>query len=298
MKKRISEQRDHENTKGIIWLASYPRSGNTWMRIALSYLTEKEWNPEDINSIPIVYATGRTLFDDVIGVESSDLADEQIELLRPQVYEQMAGGLEEYLFCKIHDAWTLNSAGEPVLSANATAGAIYIVRNPLDVAVSFAHFLGKDVEHVIRIMEDPGYIWYREKIRLIGQLPQRLLSWSGHVLSWIETAPIPVHVVRYEDMKERTVETFSGVVRFAGLKHSQAEIEGAIKASSFERLQELEKKTGFREKPSTATSFFRKGVAGSWREALTDGQVKRIMRVHGAMMRRLGYLDEAGNLLC
>lgn len=284
--------------KGLIWLASYPRSGNTWLRIVLSYLMEKEWNPEEINSIPIVYAAGRTLFDDVIGVESSDLADEQIELLRPRVYEKLAANLERPLFLKTHDAWTFNTKGEPVLSAVSTAGAVYLVRNPLDVAVSFAHFLGTDVEHTIGIMEDPDYILYCAQKHLTRLLPQKLLSWSDHIRSWLDDATISVYMMRYEDMKERPIETFTGAIRFCGLEHSEEEIEGTIKASSFERLQELEKKSGFREKPSTAASFFRKGVVGSWREELTDGQVKLIISAHGAMMRRLGYIDEAGNLLC
>ncbi|MBI2865665.1 MAG: sulfotransferase domain-containing protein [Chloroflexi bacterium] len=277
--------------KGIIWLASYPRSGNTWLRVVLSHLTEKEWDPEELNSLPIGHAASRELFDDIAGVEASDLTEAQIALLRPCVYQHLVTGLEQPLFLKTHDAWTFNVAGEPVLSATATAGAIYLVRNPLDVAVSFAHFLGTDTEHAIRAMEDPTYVWYEAKTRLTGQLPQRLLPWSAHVRSWLDEAHIPIYVMRYEDMKARPLETFSDAVRFCGLKHTEAEIEMALQVSRLSRLQDLERSKGFREKPVTATRFFREGAVGAWREALSESQVQRLIAVHGKVMRRLGYLD-------
>lgn len=279
----------------MIWLASYPKSGNTWLRIFLSHLTEKDWDRDDLNSIPIKNAASRAIFDRTTGIEASDLTHAQIELLRPRVYEQLAQGQQQCRFLKTHDAWTVNTAGEPILST--AAAAVYLVRNPFDVAVSFAHHQGKDVESVIQSMEDPDCTLSGRTTLQRGTFPTKVLSWEGHVRSWLDAAGVAVHLVRYEDMRARPLETFREIVRFSGLEHGPVEIDAALKASAFERLQDFERKRGFREKLPEAANFFRKGVVGSWREALTDSQVQRVISVHGAVMRRLGYLDASDNPL-
>jgi hypothetical protein len=281
----------------MIWLASYPKSGNTWLRVFLSHLTVKDWNPDDLNSLPITIAANRALFDRAAGIEASGLTHAQIELLRPRVYEQMAATPEQCPFLKTHDAWTMNAAGEPVLSTAGKA-AVYLVRNPFDVAVSFAHHQGKDAESVIESMEDPANTLCGSQVFLPSMLPTRLLTWEGHVRSWLDVTVIPVRVIRYEDMKARPLETFTEIVRFCGLEFGQEDIGAALHACAFERLQELERKNGFRERLPGASSFFRKGVVGSWREALTDSQVQRLIAAHGKVMRRLGYLDASDNPLC
>jgi len=280
----------------MIWLASYPKSGNTWLRIFLSHLTEKEWDPDDLNSLPIKNAASRDLFDRVTGIEASDLTHAQIDLLRPRVFEQIAEGPERPRFLKTHDAWTSNAAGEPILST--ITPAVYLVRNPFDVAVSFAHHQGIAVESVIQSMQDPDSTLCGQQTLLPAMLPTRLLTWEGHVRSWLDVTVIPVRVVRYEDMQSRPLETFSEIVHFCGLDFGPALIDAALKASSFRRLQELESQTGFRERLPEAASFFRKGIVGSWRGTLTDSQVQRLIAAHGAVMRRLGYLDASDNLLC
>ena len=66
----------------------------------------------------------------------------------------------------------------------------------------------------------------------------------------------------------------------------------------FSELRRQEEQNGFCERSANASRFFRKGEIGSWREALTDSQVQRVISVHGAVMRRLGYLDASDNPLC
>ncbi|NOZ51459.1 MAG: sulfotransferase domain-containing protein, partial [Chloroflexi bacterium] len=81
---------------GIIWLASYPKSGNTWMRVFLTNYLRDSDEPAEINNLdggPI--ASARDIFDRVIGVESSDLTAEEIDRFRPAVYEQVAAESDE-----------------------------------------------------------------------------------------------------------------------------------------------------------------------------------------------------------
>ena len=169
----------------IYWLASYPKSGNTWMRILLTNYFRNADRPADINSLdggPI--ASARQVFDDHVGIEASDLTQDEIERYRPFVYELMSAQATEPLFLKVHDAYTYTPYGYPLISKVATAGVIYLLRNPLDVAVSFAHHANSSVERMVGKMGEADYAFVDNPHRLHNQLRQRLLTWSGHVSSW------------------------------------------------------------------------------------------------------------------
>ncbi len=276
---------------GIFWLASYPKSGNTWFRVFLTNLRGGEDGPADINklrSTPI--ASARGVFDDEAGVEASDLTFDEIDRLRPEIYEQLAANTDEKLFMKVHDAYTSNDKNIPLFPEEATAGAIYIIRNPLDVAVSFADHSGLDYDTAISRMAEESFAFCAKSRRLHDQLRQKLLSCSSHVKSWTEQAPFPVCVMRYEDMKQKPVETFEKAVRFSGLEYGREEILKALELSSFEELQRQEKEGGFKERSTRSEMFFRKGKIGSWLEALTEKQAQRIINDHRGVMRRFGYL--------
>jgi aryl sulfotransferase len=284
--------------KGIVWLASYPKSGNTWFRVFLTNLLRDGDEPAHINeleSTPI--ASARGIFDNNIGFEASDLTADEVDRLRPELYIHLAEKAEGTLFMKIHDAYTDAADNRPLIPAEATAGAIYIIRNPLDVAVSSAHHNGSDYDTAIARMASDAFLAAKPD-RLHDQLRQKLLSWSGHALSWIDLAPFPVCLLRYEDMKTRPLETFTGAVRFAGLPHTVAQIQKALEFSSFKVVRQQEEADGFQEKSSASKRFFRKGKIGSWREELTEEQAQRIVCDHWEVMRRFGYLDVNGKIVC
>jgi hypothetical protein len=110
------------------------------LRIFLTNLRREGEEPVNINELdggPI--ASARARFDEAAGIESSDFIPEEIDRLRPKVYEQLAAGANETLFFKVHAAYTYTADGWALLPLRATQGAIYLIRNPLDVAVALAH---------------------------------------------------------------------------------------------------------------------------------------------------------------
>jgi len=284
--------------KGIIWLASYPKSGNTWFRVFLTNLLRDTDAPASINELkntPI--ASARDVFDDSMGFEASDLTADEIDRLRPELYLHLAEKAAEPLFMKIHDAYTEVADRMPLIPKAATGGALYFVRNPLDVAVSFAHHCGWSYDASISRMAEESFAFCRNSDRLHNQLRQKLLSWSGHVKTWTDLAPFPVCVLRYEDMKLKPLETFERAVRFSGLPHGRGQIQKALGFSSFDVVQKLEDAEGFREKGPSAYRFFRKGRVGSWREELSEIQARQIVQDHHEVMRRFGYLDDQGQVV-
>ena len=263
------------------------------MRILLTNYLRNGDTPADINALdggPI--ASGREVFDDHVGIEASDLSAVEIERYRPLVYEQMSAKATEPLFLKVHDAFTLTPDGVPLISKKATAGVIYLIRNPLDVAVSFAHHSATTLDRIVACMGDPGFCFVENPKKLHNQLRQRLLTWSGHVTSWVDEPGLRVHVVRYEDLKKDPEAVFAGVISFCGLDVDHARIEKAVRFSSFEEVQRQEQEHGFREKMPKSTFFFRKGEIGSWKEAITPELQKKLIADHAETLRRFGYMNE------
>ncbi len=283
---------------GIIWLASYPKSGNTWFRVFLTNLRGEQKAPAGINELdggPI--ASARGIFDHEVGIEASDLTADEIDRIRPEVYEQLAANSDETLFMKVHDAYAFVDGQYPLFPKIATKGAVYFLRNPLDAAVSFAHHSGWDYDRAISEMAIRDFAFCGKPKRLHKQLRQKLLTWSGHVKSWTEQTTFPVCVLRYEDMKQNPLETFTKAVRFSGLEYGKDEIQKALDLSAFERLQRQERETGFNEKSPSSELFFRKGKVGSWRGELTEKQAGQIVKDQREVMHRFGYLGEDGSIV-
>jgi len=278
----------------IFWLASYPKSGNTWMRILLTNYLRNASEPADINSTKYgTIASSRIWFDEWAGVEASALDDATIERLRPGVYRCMAREEQETLYMKVHDTWSRTDRGEGLFPADVTGGVIYILRNPLDMAASCANHWGLSVERAVDVLCDPDYALSRTLGGMTDQLHQRMGSWSSHAASWLDESGLSVHLVRYEDLKHDPEGFFGEVVRFCGLPWDAERVSRAVAFSDFSELQRQENAKGFSEQsPKAPGLFFRRGQSGAWREELPTHLVQRLIDVHGETMRRFGYLDE------
>lgn len=176
----------------------------------------------------------------------------------------------------------------------ATLGALYILRNPLDVASSAANHWNCSIDHAIVNMGNPDTRFARSRKKMAAQLEQRLLNWSGHVLSWADAPGLNCLTIRYEDMLQDPLNTFSRAAAFLQMPKDPQRIEKAIRFSAFSELSRQEAEKGFYERPQHTARFFQQGKSGGWREQLTAEQVARIVAEHGEVMRRFGYLDERG----
>ena len=273
----------------LIWLASYPKSGNTWLRAFLHNLLRNPDQAFDINrltSFCIIDSLAHH-YAHVAGRPAATMTPDEIARLRPDVHRLFTKASPDNSFVKTHLAFGLD-AGVPTITPATTAGAIYVLRNPLDVAVSYAHHLGASIDETIALMARPGYRtqpsaeWVAEPMG----------SWSEHVASWVD-APLPRrHVVRYEDMHAAPIRTFGAIAAFLGLAPPRDRLERAIKLSSFKVLRDQEKRHGFAEKSTAAERFFREGRTEAWRQALTTDQARAIVAGHRPVMERFGYVPE------
>jgi aryl sulfotransferase len=275
----------------MVWLASYPKSGNTWLRVLLTNYLRDASEPADINQLfgaPI--AGARRRFDEWVGVEGSALDANVVDRLRPEVYRCLARDADETLFVKVHDAWVRVDTGEPMFPADVTLGVVYIIRNPLDLAASCAHHWGTSIAAAVERLCDGG--GSPSGYSLTGQLRQRLGSWDEHVRSWVDESGMPLHVVRYEDLSLDPCGFFGGVVKFCGLDYDEDLVKKAVAFSSFGELQCQEASAGFGERsPAAPGGFFRRGEVGSWRDELPAHLAERLTIAHHETMQRFGYAD-------
>ena len=271
----------------IIWLASYPKSGNTWMRAFLHNLLLNPRQAADINSLD-QFALGdgrKDWYETVAGRAVDGLASDELAALRPEVHQRMTGAHPDSVFVKTHSPLS-DDHGSPLITMSCTAGAIYIVRNPLDVVVSMAHHSGLAIDDSIRLLADPAGGAPEDP----RNIPITLGTWSFHVRSWTLHANRALHTVRYEDLLASPSKHFRAMAGFLGLDPPRERLAKAIKFSSFRTLQGQEKAQGFRERSPAADMFFRAGKAGQWRRALSAEHVQRVVDAHRDQMARFNYL--------
>ena len=273
----------------ILWLASYPKSGNTWLRAFLHNLMRNPSEPFDINRMAELTAGDSQAhwFGRLDPRPPAELSRDDLARLRPRTHALIAGSSPDTVMVKTHNAH-VEVAGAPTITQTLTAGAIYVVRNPLDVAVSYADHLGQPVDDIISLMETRGF----EAPASEDLVPEHQSDWSTHVESWTGREHPQLHVVRYEDMSRRPGPTFRAIAGFLGLKPPRERLKRAMQHSSFRVLRAQEDLAGFVERTPVQNRFFRTGKVGGWRRVLDDAQVRRVIERHGAQMARFGYLPE------
>ena len=284
-------------TKKIFWLSSYPKSGNTWLRIFLfkiHQLTNQSVVLDELNGIGLM-PTGRTWLNNFLGFDSGYLTDNEMDVIRNELSQWFAALQKDTLYYKAHEAYLYFPDNTPKVPVMNSLGVVYLVRNPLDVTVSLAnHYncsIDKAIEHMNNLTFEIAGLPYGHQPRV----KQMYQSWSLHVKSWLEAKDINRLVVRYEDMKQQPLETFTSIVKFLNLDVSTETVQQALEQSRFEKLQAIEAESGFSEAPTHGNRFFRKGIVGDWKNTLTEEQVNRIVSAHSEVMKTLGYLDENGN---
>jgi hypothetical protein len=217
----------------------------------------------------------------------TELGKADLARLRPRVHRLIAESRSETVMVKTHNA-LVAVGGVSMITLEVTAGAIYIVRNPLDVALSYAHHLGATLDDIIELMGQTGF----ETSPSARHVPEHLSDWSSHVKSWTQVANPGLHVVRYEDLKAEPERRFGAIAAFLGMAATPARLEKAIRFSSFETLRKLEDATGFIERTPVQDRFFRKGAVGEWRDKLSRAQVRRVVERHRKQMLRFGYVPK------
>lgn len=261
------------NLKRIIWIASFPKSGNTWMRSLLAHYFMPPGQAPDINNLRnFTTADVRQDFYDAANggpYRGKDMADWM--RVRGPALRLIAQSRPNHHFVKTH-CQTVRLFDADVIPPEVTSGGIYLLRNPFDLAPSFARHQSADIDTAIERMCNPESVMGTPTgiFDLLGR-------WDDHVHSWTHAPGLKRRVVRYEDLLSKPAREMRGLLEvFLGQKVDAAKLARAIKATSFANMQKQEREQGFTEKPTGMDSFFAKGQSGVWKDDLTPAQVGRI----------------------
>ena len=275
--------------RGIVWLASYPKSGNTWTRIFLANYLVNGDKPVPINQAHR-FAMGDSVTKTYAMVARGPVDARDVDQalgLRPHVLRGIVANGADVNFVKTHN-YQGAVKGSSLIPQELTRSSVYIVRNPLDVVVSYARHFGRTHEQAATELSNANN-WIAPTEHTVGQFLGR---WDDHVKSWTAPADYPQIVLRYEDLLTDPETHFGNLLTHIGIPIDPARLKKAIEFSSFKELSEQEEQGGFEEKSQFTNAFFGKGQSAQWKSALSPELVMQIREEHGTTMEKFGYLDE------
>ena len=200
--------------------------------------------------------------------------------MRPKALRAIAASKNGHHFVKTHSKIGVIE-GTPLILPDVTATAIYMMRNPFDLVLSYARHLGESVDRTIDLMQDRNAM-----ASLPTGIYEMIGRWDDHVQSWTTAPGLDPHVIRYEDMVSDTEAVVRHLMAFLKAPINDETLSRAIEATSFSNLQKQEKELGFRERPAGMQQFFSTGKSGGWREALTPAQVGRLRKGFISTLRK------------
>ena len=271
----------------LVWLASYPKAGNTWLRAFLANYFIDGTEPVSINEMQKISFgdSSAPAYAELGRCDPATLSPARIVALRERHLERVSHN-GEINFVKTHNAHA-RIAGRWLIPARLTRAAVYLIRDPRDMVLSYAdHFALDPAAAAAAFASAHNHVPANSRTVM-----QFLGDWSGHVKSWTRTRDFPVLVLRYEDLLSDAEACFERVLRLIGAPVDAGALAQATRFSSFEELAAQEAADGFREKGGAQARFFRRGVSGQWRDGLAGDIVERITADHGAVMKRHGYLE-------
>ena len=275
----------------IIWLASYPKSGNTWIRLFLDNLFSSS-DKFHINQNLIQQFPLRKHFSGL-----TENINNQNELAKNCIDAQLRLNLDGKIkVLKTHNAlWKFNNGEYSFTDEINTIGVIHIVRDPRNIVTSILnYFQKKNYENAIEFMKKDKVIGGGDED---AGLPTIIGSWSNHYKSWKKFKKNYL-LVKYEDLLKDPKNEFFKITNYlkkvANYNFDQKKIEKAIVDCDFQNLSDQEDTFGFDGNSPTNKKlnqkFFNLGPRNKWQDILDDKIKDRIELIFKDEMKDLGYL--------
>lgn len=261
----------------IQWLASYPKSGNTWVRALLDAYVKGKVHINDMSET--VGDSNFVWYQNVCPVPYDQLDSYQFMMVRQAALflGLTLNAHKNPLVMKTHNS-NAQLMDQPVIPFGISGPSVYLIRDPRDVAPSFASHQGVDLDTIISNMANPGFC-LSSKIEN-NSVMSMVARWDAHVQSW-EKYP-SLLVVRYEDLKDDPEKWLTKIVKHFRYDYSSKKVKNAIKQCELDRLRKQEDQAPFREASKHTKFFGRKNPKLLVRQRkLIEKEFKETMEKHG-----------------
>ena len=282
----------------IFWIASYPKSGNTWLRALISsyyYSVDGVFHEKIIKNIgqfPEKKHFTSFNYDPKVVTDTTRFWIKAQEKINED---------KKLRFFKTHNVFgTLNN--QNFTNKENSIGCIYIIRDPRNIITSLKNHYELDDDSALKWMtRENNFIYDVEKLDRDGYSDfQFISSWATNYKSWKVQKKIPIKIIKYEDLLNKTYAVFMDVVKFINEttnnkeKISKDKLKNSVNSTLFDKLKNNEEKYGFSEaiqskKENKKIPFFHLGPNNDWRRILDENFKKKLNKVFEKNLIELSY---------
>ena len=282
-----------DSMKKIIWISSYPKSGNTFLRAMLSAFFYSKDGIFKQDYLKNVAEFPRDFFD----LKSSNNFLNEIKEYE-KIQKKISSTDKEIIFLKTHLANLTINKIYPTINKDYSICSIYIVRDPRNVILSLKNHYNLNIKECLNfLMNDKNFICIKNKDLSKGYT--LILDWASNYLSWKNQKNINTIFIKFEDLVLEQEKTFIYILnelkKFMNLNIDQKKIENVLKTTNFKYLRQLEENEGFIENKimgikDNKNFFFNKGIEQNFNKDLDPSIIDKIKKKYKNLLLELNYL--------
>lgn len=280
------------NNKKIIFLASYPKSGNTWLRSIISSLiyNQGSFHFEDLKKIMLFsqMANFKNIdnpkFNSQGNIDFNWISNNWIRAQK-NINKQK----KNIIFYKTHSVRGIVN-NNFFTDESVCLAFIYVIRDPRDVVVSLSKHMGENISDSLQKV-----LYDKNRMTSFQKVNELISTWKNNIDSWMNFKTVPRLIIKYEDMVNNIDNCILSIINFLNtvanfnLKTNNNLLKSVKESTNFNKLQSLEEQFQFSE-ATINTKFFRKGVVGEWMQVLSKKQAEQIEEELRIPMKELNYL--------